>query len=254
MRASSSPPATPSRSNGTRHDRHSVGRRRASMKGPEDDAGLAGKVAIVIGRRRGRRRHRQRPRGGDPAGPRRHQGRGLRPRQEAGGAHRRDDQGRGRQRRRRGLRRDQRGRLQAAGRRRGRSLGPARLPRQQCRHRQPRQRGRREARRIPSRDAGQRRDDVPALQARDPGDDQDRQGRLDRQHLVDLRAAAARPHDLFGVEGGGDRAQPGDGGRSRQGPHPGQLHLPRPDVHADGQSRQRHERRQPRPARARPRC
>ena len=78
-------------------------------------------------------------------------------------------------------------------------------------------------------------------------------GGVDRQHLVDLRAAAAWPHDLFGVEGGGDRAQPGDGGRSRQGPHPGQLHLPRPDVHADGQSWQRHERRH-RAQRAQPRC
>ena len=37
-----------------------------------------------LGRRRRGRRHRQRPRGGDPAGARRHQGRGLRPRQEAG--------------------------------------------------------------------------------------------------------------------------------------------------------------------------
>ena len=32
-----------------------------------------------------------------------------------------------------------------------------------------------------------------------------------------------------------------DGGRSRQGQDQGQLHLSRADVHADGQSRQRHE-------------
>ena len=139
--------------------------------------------------------------------------------------------------------------MQAAGRCRGRPLGPARLPRQQRRHRQPRQRGRRKARGISARDAGERRDDVPALKACHPGHDQDRQGRRHRQYLVDLGPQATRPHHLHGLQGRRHRPYPGDGGRSRQGPYPGQLHLPRPDVHADGQSRQRHERSQPRPTR-----
>ena len=34
--------------------------------------------------------------------------------------------------------------------------------------------------------------------------------------------------------GGGDRAEPGDGGGSWQGWHPGELRGPRPGVHADG--------------------
>jgi len=41
-------------------------------------------------------------------------------------------------------------------------------------------------------------------------------GRRDRQHLVDLGAAAARAHHLLDVQGRRDRPHPGDGGRSRQ--------------------------------------
>ena len=220
-------------------DEGSGGRRRLDRQGRDR-----------VGRRRGGRRHRQRPRRGDPAGARRHQGAGGRSRPQARRAHGRDDQGRGRPCRRPCRRHHQGSRVQAAGRCGGRPLGPARLPRQQCRHRQPRQRGRREARGISPGHAGQRRDDVPALQARHPGHDQDRQGRLDRQHLVDLGAAPARPHHLLDLEGRRDRPHPGDGGRSRQGSHPGQLHLPRADVHADGLCpRQRHERGRPRAAR-----
>ena len=39
------------------------------------------------------------------------------------------------------------------------------------------------------------------VEVRDPGDDQDREGRRHRQHLVDLGAAAARAHHLYDVEG-----------------------------------------------------
>ena len=247
---------TPSASTGTTPNEPvlSSGEQGGSDEGTRRRRRLGRQGRDRSGRRRGGRRHRQRPGRRDPAGARRHQGAGGRPRPEARRAHRRHDQGRRRPRRGSCRRRDQGGRVQAPGRCRGRPLGPARLPRQQRRHRQPRQRRRREARRIPPRDAGQCRDDVPALQARHPGHDQDGQGRRDRQHLVDLGAAAARPHHLHDLEGRGDRAHPGDGGRSRQGPHPRQLHLPRPDVHADGLSRQRHERGRARRSAPRPRC
>ena len=69
--------------------------------------------------------------------------------------------------------------------------------------------------------------------------------------------SALRPRGLTtytDLEGRGDRPHPGDGGRSRPRPYPRQLHLPRPDVHADGLSRQRHERGQRAPSAPRPRC
>ena len=204
------------------------------MKGPEDDAGLAGKVALISG--------------GGAAGDGIGNGRAaaillardgvkvlvadrdlalaqrtvemIKAEGGIGGSDR--------------LRRHPGSRVQEAGRCRGRALGPARFPRQQCRHRQPRQRGRREAGGIPPGDAGQCRDHVPALEIRHPRHDQDRQRRRDRQHLLDLGAAAARADHLYGFQGRGDRIDPGDGGRSRPRQYPRQLHLPRPDVHADG--------------------
>jgi NAD(P)-dependent dehydrogenase (short-subunit alcohol dehydrogenase family) len=67
--------------------------------------------------------------------------------------------------------------------------------------------------------------------------------------------SALRPrgaHHLHDLEGRGDRIDPGDGGRSRPRQHPGQLHLSGSDVHADGlRPWQRHERGRPRPARQR---
>ena len=79
---------------------------------------------------------------------------------------------------------------------------------------------------------------------------EDRQRRRDRQHLLDLGAAAARAHHLHHLEGGGHRPHARHGSRSRPRQHPRQLHLPGADVHADGLC-PRHERegaRQPRTA------
>ncbi len=118
------------------------------MTGPEDDAGLAGKVAIVSG--------------GGAAGDGIGNGRAAAILLARAGvrvlvadldlelAERTVEmiEAEGGEAAARGLRRYPGSRLQAAGRGRRRSLGPARLPRQQCRHRQPRQRGRREAGRI----------------------------------------------------------------------------------------------------------
>ena len=84
------------------------------------------------------------------------------------------------------------------------------------------------------RDAGERRDHVPRLQARHPGDDQTAGRRRHRQHLVDLGAAPARAHRLLDLEGRGDRAHARDGGGPRPRRHPRQLRRARPRLHADG--------------------
>ena len=89
--------------------------------------------------------------------------------------------------------------------------------------------------------ASQRRHHVPDFQARDPRDDQDGQGRGDRQYRVDRGAAPARAHHLLRLQGCGHRADPGDGGRSRPRRDPRQLRGARAGVYAHGH-RVRHER------------
>ena len=218
------------------------GRRWANRQGRAD-----------LRRRRGRRRHRQWPRGGDFAGAVRHESDGRRSRSQARRTHRRDDQGRrrrGRGHRRRRHRRE--GLPEARGRDR-QSIRPARFPRQQCRHRQPRQRGRGEAGAISEGHADQCREHVPALEICDPCDGEDRERRRDRQHLLDLGAASARAHHLHHLEGGGHWPHARHGSRSRPRQHPRQLHLPGTDVHAHGLC-PRHEREGARQPRTEPRC
>ena len=223
----------------------------AAATRPEDDAGLAGKVAIIAGGGAA----------GDGIGNGRAaaillaragtQGAGGRPRRRAGRAHRRHD----RRRRRHGGRAPGRPHRSRAGPRHGdgraRPLRPPRFPRQQRRHRQPRLGGRRDAGELAPRHAGQRRADVPGRQVRDPRHDQDGQARRHRQHLLDLGAAPARAHRLLRLQGRGDRAHARHGRRPRQRGHPRQLRRAGAGLHADGLCA-RHEPRRARHSAARP--
>ena len=206
-------------------------------------------------RRRGRRRHRQRPRGGDPAGAGRHAGcwwsiATLR----AGRAHGGDDRGAraatavavaGRRHR---VRRDARDMVAAALDRFGRldfldnNVG------------------------IGSR--GSVVDETPenwrrvmqvnvetmflAAKHAIPAMIKTARRRRHRQRLVDLGAAPARAHRLLGLQGRGDRAHAGHGGRPRPRGHPRQLRRAGAGLHADG-LRARHERRPRATSAARPR-
>ena len=80
---------------------------------------------------------------------------------------------------------------------RGVPLGPARLPRQQRRHRQQGHRRRGNRGELGARDARERGQHVPDLQARHSGDDPHRRRRIDRQRVLDLRAAPARADGLY---------------------------------------------------------
>ena len=205
----------------------------AAATRPEDDIGLAGKVAIIAG--------------GGAAGDGIGNGRAaamLLARAgracwwstvtRAGRAHRGHD----RRGRRHGCRASGRPHRQCPGPRdgrcRARPLRPPRFPRQQRRHRQPRLGGGGEPGDLAPRHAGQRRADVPRRQARHPRHDQDGGPRRHRQHLLDLGAAPARAHRLHRLQRRRDRAHPRHGRRPRQGRHSRQLRGAGPRLHADG--------------------
>ena len=132
----------------------------------------------------------------------------------------RDHRGRRARDRRRG-RRDERRRLRAHDAGRARRVRPSRRAHQQRGRVASGQRRRHRGADVGRPAHGQPQVGVPRVASGHPGDGRHRR-RVDREHLVDRRAAFHRVRRVLGCEGRDDLAQPGDGGAARPRGHPRQ--------------------------------